>query len=88
MKSTKDVIENHILRFREGNLDGVLDDFSPDAILITPRGLLRGRSEIQNCFRICWRSLGSRAHRTLCRRQSSKAIMPTVFEWRNCRQLL
>ena len=36
MNSTKDVIENHIRRFREGNIKGVLDDFSPDAILLTP----------------------------------------------------
>jgi hypothetical protein len=27
MNSTKDVIENHIRRFREGNIAGVLDDF-------------------------------------------------------------
>ena len=33
MNSTKNVIENHIRRFREGNIKGVLDDFSPDAIL-------------------------------------------------------
>ncbi|MDX6461441.1 MAG: hypothetical protein QOE55_5138 [Acidobacteriaceae bacterium] len=36
MNSTKDVIENHIRRFREGKIKGVLDDFSPDAILPPP----------------------------------------------------
>ena len=36
MNSTKDVMENHIRRFREGNIRGVLDDFSPDAIHLTP----------------------------------------------------
>ena len=41
MNSTKDVIENHIRR--EGNIKGVLDDFSPDAILLTPTGVLKGR---------------------------------------------
>ena len=50
MNSTKDVIENHIGRFREGNIDGVLDDFSPNAILLTSTGPLRGRSEIQGFF--------------------------------------
>ena len=43
MNSTKDVIENHIRRFREGNIKGVLDDFSPDAILLTPTEVLKGR---------------------------------------------
>jgi hypothetical protein len=42
MNSTKDVIENHIRRFREGNIKGVPDDFSPDAILLTPTGVLKG----------------------------------------------
>ena len=50
MNSTKEVIENHIRRFREGNLDGVLDDFSPNAVLLTPAGPLRGKSEIQALF--------------------------------------
>jgi len=43
MNSTKNVIENHIRRFREGNIKGVLDDFSPDAILLTPIGVLKIR---------------------------------------------
>ena len=41
-RTTKDVIENHIRRFREGNIKGVLDDFSPNAILLTPTGVLKG----------------------------------------------
>src|SRR5258708_32571553 len=41
MNSTKDVIENHTRRFREGNIKGVLDDFSPDGILLTPTGVLK-----------------------------------------------
>jgi ketosteroid isomerase-like protein len=50
MNSTKDVIENHIRRFREGNIKRVLDDFSPDAILLTPTGVLKGRGEIKELF--------------------------------------
>ena len=50
MKSTKDIIDKHVRCFREGNLDGILDDFSPDAIISTPSGLLKGRPEIQTLF--------------------------------------
>jgi ketosteroid isomerase-like protein len=50
MNSAQDVVANHIRRFREGNLEGVLDDFSPDAILFTPAGLLKGRVEIRKLF--------------------------------------
>ena len=51
MRSTKDVIENHIRRFRGGDLEGVLDDYSHEAMLFTPAGLLRGRSEIEALFK-------------------------------------
>jgi hypothetical protein len=48
MNSTKDVIEtSHIRRFRVGNIKGVLDDFSPDAILLTPTGVLKGTEKSQ-----------------------------------------
>jgi hypothetical protein len=39
--------ENHIRRFREGNLKGVLDDFSPDAVLLPPTGALKGTEKSQ-----------------------------------------
>ena len=51
MRSTKDVIENHIGRFRGGDLEGILDDYSHEAMLFTPAGLLRGRSEIEALFK-------------------------------------
>jgi len=34
MNSTQRVVENHIQRFREGDLDGVLEDFSPEAVVL------------------------------------------------------
>jgi hypothetical protein len=50
MNSAKEVIDNHIRCFHQGDIDGVLDDFSPEAILFTPSGTLRGRSEIKSLF--------------------------------------
>src|SRR4051794_28164802 len=50
MESTKDVIDNHVRRFNEGNIEGILNDYSADAILFTPLGPLRGRSEIKTLF--------------------------------------
>ena len=47
MNSTKNVIENHIRRFREGNIKGVLDAFSQDAIFLTPTGVLKGTEKSQ-----------------------------------------
>jgi DNA-directed RNA polymerase specialized sigma24 family protein len=47
MNSTKDVIQNRIRPLREGNIRGVLDAFSPDAIFLTPTGVLKGTEKSQ-----------------------------------------
>jgi len=46
MNSTKDVMENHIRRFREGNIKVFLDDFPPDAITPHPHWSAQGYGEI------------------------------------------
>ena len=51
MTSAKDVVDNHIRCFREGDIEGVVADYSTDAILFTPAGPLRGRSEIKTLFK-------------------------------------
>jgi|ERR1700730_7205310 len=45
--STKAVIDEHIQRFRQGDLTGILDDYSEHAVMFTPFELLKGRSEIK-----------------------------------------
>lgn len=42
MGSTKDVLDNHLKSFFEGNLDGILSDYAPGAVFFTPAGPLRG----------------------------------------------
>ena len=36
MVSTSDVLDSHLQRFVEYDLDGVLADYSPDAVLFVP----------------------------------------------------
>src|SRR5512147_1654000 len=50
MDSTKDVVDNHLKCFGEGNLKGILSDFASDAILFTPDGPLRGADAIRPFF--------------------------------------
>lgn len=50
MRSTSAVVENHLKCFGEGDLDGILSDYAPDAVLITPDGILRGREAIRSLF--------------------------------------
>jgi hypothetical protein len=50
MASTKDVIDHHLKCFGEGDLDGILSDYAPDAVLFTPAGLLKGEDAIRPLF--------------------------------------
>ena len=42
MASTQDILDNHLNSFREGDLDAILSDYEPGAVLFTPSGALRG----------------------------------------------
>ena len=50
MATTQEVLNNHLKRFGERNLEGILSDYAPDAILFTPDGPLRGRDQIGALF--------------------------------------
>jgi ketosteroid isomerase-like protein len=50
MTSTKDVLDHHIKCFGEGDLEGILADYAPDAILFTPDGPLQGPDAIRPFF--------------------------------------
>ena len=48
--ATKDVVDHHLSSFSEGNLDGILSDYAPTAILFTPNGPLEGVDAIRPLF--------------------------------------
>jgi ketosteroid isomerase-like protein len=50
MTSTHEVLSNHLKCFGEGDLDGILSDYSPDSILFTPDGPLKGPEAIRPLF--------------------------------------
>jgi ketosteroid isomerase-like protein len=50
MASTKDVLDHHVKCFSEGDLEGVLSDYAPDAVLFTPDGPLRGADAMRPFF--------------------------------------
>jgi ketosteroid isomerase-like protein len=50
MASTKDVIDHHLKSFGEGDLEGILSDYSPDVVFFTANGALRGIDEIRPLF--------------------------------------
>lgn len=50
MFSTSDVLDRHLKAFAEYDLDGVLADYSPDAVLFVPNGTLKGADAIKPLF--------------------------------------
>ncbi|MFN7997720.1 MAG: nuclear transport factor 2 family protein [Bryobacteraceae bacterium] len=50
MISTSDVLDRHLRSFADLDLDGVLADYSPDAVLFAPHGPLKGPAAIKPLF--------------------------------------
>jgi ketosteroid isomerase-like protein len=50
MASTKEVLDNHLKCFGEGDLKGILSDYAPGAVLFTPDGPLRGADAMSPLF--------------------------------------
>ena len=51
MSLTKNVVDHHIKAFGEGDLNGILSDYDPMAILFTPNGPLEGVDAIGQLFK-------------------------------------
>jgi ketosteroid isomerase-like protein len=50
MASTKDVLDNHLRCFSKGDLEGILSDYAPGAVMFTPDGPLRGADAMRPLF--------------------------------------
>jgi ketosteroid isomerase-like protein len=50
MASTKDILDHHLKCFGAGDLEGILSDYAPEAVLFTPDGPLRGINAIKPLF--------------------------------------
>jgi ketosteroid isomerase-like protein len=58
MASTKDVLDHHLKAFDQGDLNGVLSDYAPDAIFFTKNGALKGVDAIRPLFEALIAELG------------------------------
>ena len=50
MASTKDVVDRHLKCFGEGDLEGILSDYAPGAVMFTSDGPLRGADAMRPLF--------------------------------------
>ena len=58
MASTKEVVDNHLKCFGEGDIKGILSDYAPGAVLFTPDGPLRGVDAIRTLFQVMIEEFG------------------------------
>lgn len=50
MRSTKEVLDHHLTAFGNADLEGVLSDYTEDAVLFTPNGPLKSQAERKPMF--------------------------------------
>jgi hypothetical protein len=50
MASTKDVIDHHLKTFADGDLDGLMSDYTADSVLFLPEDTLKGPDAIRPAF--------------------------------------
>jgi ketosteroid isomerase-like protein len=50
MTSTRDVLDHHLKCFGESDVDGILADYSSDAVLFMPTGPLKGPDAMKPLF--------------------------------------
>lgn len=48
--STQHVLDHHLKCFSEGNLEGIISDYAPSAVLFIPGGPLKGHEAIRQAF--------------------------------------
>jgi ketosteroid isomerase-like protein len=56
--TTEDVLRRHVRCFFEGDLEGVVSDYSADAVLFTPDGPLKGHGPIREFVRALMKEFG------------------------------
>ena len=70
MKSTQEVLHNHLHSFGQGDLDGILSDYATEAILFTQDGPLKGVDAIRPLFVAMLAEFGKPGARFSLRQQS------------------
>src|SRR5829696_2100159 len=58
MRSTEQVLDHHLDCFGRGDLEGILADYSPDAVMMTPTGALKGPAAMRPVFQAIFAEFG------------------------------
>jgi ketosteroid isomerase-like protein len=58
MRATQQVLDHHLDCFGRGDLDGILEDYSPAAAMMTPTGVLKGPAAMRPVFQAIFAEFG------------------------------
>jgi len=58
MNTTREILDRHLKCFGEGNLDAILSDYAPTAVLFMPDGPLKGTDAIRPVFTAMFAEFG------------------------------
>ena len=72
MVSVKEVIDHHLKCFNEGDVEGILSDYAPGAVLFTPDGLLKGADAMRPLFQALVAEFGKPGSTFALKQQSAE----------------
>jgi ketosteroid isomerase-like protein len=72
-QSTQEILEHHLKCFVGVDLDGIIADYAPDAILFTPAGTLKGREAIKALFQTLFAEFSKPGFSATVQKQSVEA---------------
>ena len=76
MKSTNDVLDHHLKAIEHGDVNAVLSDYAPDAVLFRSDGVFKGVAAIRPVFERSLQSAGlGRRSNTGCSVQIAALIL-------------
>jgi ketosteroid isomerase-like protein len=58
MNSTEELLDRHLECFGKGDLDGIVADYSSEAVMFTPRGVLKGSAAMRSLFQAIFTEFG------------------------------
>ena len=79
MATTQEVLEHHLKCFGEGNLPGILSDYTPDAVMFTPDGPHKGPSAMKPVFESMFAEFGKPGATFTMKRQSIDGDYAFIF---------
>ena len=81
-----DVIDHHVANMKSGNLEAVLSDYAPDAVVVTPAGMISPDgvfvgSETRKLFSVLTSKDNLPGNKTMQTKYQSAGADTTVMQW-------